>query len=222
MAAKEERTTPRNVKDGRVVRGERNREAIVEAMFELVSETHLAPSIEEVAKRAGVGPRTVFRQFQDIDSLYRSLGERVLRGIQSLITRPIIARRLEEDVEALVARRAKVYEYITPFRRASRLVRYESAFLKADDDRATLAFRATMLLVLAPYLGKGTEDTVEALDALLSYEAWERVRGPQGLSVKRAQLVLAAATLALVKSGSVGQPSARSRRKRAPRSSKTE
>ena len=53
--------------DGRVLRGARTRERIVDAVFELVSEGTVRPTAEEVASRAGVGIRTVFRHFDDME-----------------------------------------------------------------------------------------------------------------------------------------------------------
>ena len=50
-------------------------------MLELVREGRIAPTAEEVAQRASVGLRTVFRRFKDMESLYAemsvAIGERV-------------------------------------------------------------------------------------------------------------------------------------------------
>jgi AcrR family transcriptional regulator len=55
--------------DGRVRRSERSRAAIVQALFELIGEGVLLPTADEVADRAAIGIRTVFRQFKDMDTL---------------------------------------------------------------------------------------------------------------------------------------------------------
>jgi hypothetical protein len=58
--------------------------------------------------------------------------------------------------------------------------------------------------VVQPHVGTAKRaaaaDTLEALDALLSFEAWERLRVTQALSAQRAARVLLAAATALVKS----------------------
>jgi AcrR family transcriptional regulator len=51
-----------------VQRGARNRAAIVAALLELVGEGELEPTAEQVAERACVGTRTVFRHFADMES----------------------------------------------------------------------------------------------------------------------------------------------------------
>jgi AcrR family transcriptional regulator len=205
MVADGDRRTPSL--DGRVRRGARNNDAIVQAIYELIRDRHLPPTIDEVADRAGVGKRTIFRQFEDLDTLYRALGERVLGEAMSLIVPAAPAGNLETDLAALVQRRGSVFEHITPFRRAARLVRHESAFLQERDRMATMALRAAMLAVLEPHMSGAAEDTIEALDLLLSFEAWERLRHQQKASVKRAQQILVAAALTLVRS--VTAPTAR-------------
>ena len=67
------RPTPKPAEDGRRRRGEDNRAKIVAAMLEIIHAGEIAPSAELVAQRADVGLRTVFRHFQDMDSLYREM-----------------------------------------------------------------------------------------------------------------------------------------------------
>jgi len=64
---------PADSVDGRRQRGQDNRARIVAAMMDIVREGQIAPSAEQVAARADVGLRTVFRHFQDMDSLYREM-----------------------------------------------------------------------------------------------------------------------------------------------------
>src|ERR1019366_3029777 len=59
--------------DGRRRRGQDNRARIVAAMLDIIHSGDLAPSAEQVAQRADVGLRTVFRHFQDMDSLFREM-----------------------------------------------------------------------------------------------------------------------------------------------------
>ncbi len=65
--------------DGRRLRGKRSRQGIVEAMIELVRSGNPEPTAEEVAARAGVAMRTVFRHFADMDSLYREISQKIQR-----------------------------------------------------------------------------------------------------------------------------------------------
>src|SRR5690349_22289922 len=63
--------------DGRVRRGERSRDAIVGALFDLIGGGVLQPTAQQVADRAGVGIRSVFRHFTEMDSLYAAMDTRL-------------------------------------------------------------------------------------------------------------------------------------------------
>src|SRR4029077_12531484 len=63
--------------DGRVRRAERSGRAIVEALMGLVGEGVLEPTAQQVASRAGVGIRTVFRRFSDMESLFAEISARL-------------------------------------------------------------------------------------------------------------------------------------------------
>jgi AcrR family transcriptional regulator len=200
------------VADGRVQRGARNHEAIVKAVYDLVRENHLPPTVEEVAERAGVGTRTVFRQFADLDTLFRSMGERVQQEVIALVTPSAPSGHLEDDLRALVGRRARIYEHITPFRRAARLVRHQSLFLREREAVVTKMFRMALEGVVLPHVGVDATSTLEALDVLLSFDAWDRLRDEQKLGARRAEAVLLEATTALCNAAIAARSTDRPRR----------
>src|ERR1700723_3771814 len=78
--------------DGRIVRGHNNRRRIVAAMLELVRAGAISPSAEDVAERAGVGLRTVFRHFDDMDSLYREMAEAMRNELEPIVAAPFASR----------------------------------------------------------------------------------------------------------------------------------
>lgn len=55
--------------DGRRMRAERGRTAVVEALLDLVNEGN-HPTVAQIATRAGVSDRTVFRYFPDREAMY--------------------------------------------------------------------------------------------------------------------------------------------------------
>ena len=56
--------------DGRSARRERNRREIVDALLELIREGVIDASAAEVAARAGLSERSLFRYFDDVNDLY--------------------------------------------------------------------------------------------------------------------------------------------------------
>lgn len=183
--------------DGRVLRGARNHALIVQSIYDLVSEGKVEPTVEEVAARAGVGVRTIFRQFKDLETLSRSLSERVLSEVVDLSSSAPSSGRLADDLQALIARRARIFEHILPFRRSGRIFRHRVLFLQEKDAQLTRLQRELLRAVLAPHLKEGSDDLLDALELLLSLEAWERLRDQQKLSAARAEQVLVTAAMVL-------------------------
>lgn len=72
------------IADGRRKRGDQSRRQIVDAMIELVRSGEMSPSAAQVAERAGVGLRTVFRHFDEMEILYREMAE-VIRDRKSVV-----------------------------------------------------------------------------------------------------------------------------------------
>ena len=97
-----------DVVDGRVQRSIRSRQRILDALVELVEEGELQPTGQQVADRAGVGERTVFRHFEDMETLHAELSGRLRREVAPLLEGRRPEGSLRERVAALVARRVAV------------------------------------------------------------------------------------------------------------------
>ena len=186
---------PRGSSDGRRRRGEDNRARIVAAMLEIVQSGEVAPSAEQVAARADVGLRTVFRHFSDMDSLYREMSEAIEIEVKAVADQPFKAPDWRGRVLELVGRRGVAFEKIGPFRKASDAFRHRSRFLGDDADRLSQRLREILERVVADAVDR---QTLEALDLLLSFEAWSRLREEQGLSVDQTQAVLETAARRLI------------------------
>lgn len=61
------------VVDGRTLRRERSRADIVTALLDLFEEGNVEVSAAEIAARAGVSERSLFRHFTDVHDLYRTV-----------------------------------------------------------------------------------------------------------------------------------------------------
>ena len=64
-------------RDGRRLRSLTSQTIIVDAMMKLIQKGTLEPTAQEVADEAGIGIRTVFRHFQDKETLFIKMDERV-------------------------------------------------------------------------------------------------------------------------------------------------
>jgi AcrR family transcriptional regulator len=183
---------PSDIADGRRRRGQDNRARIVKAMLEIIQSGEVAPGAEQVAARADVGLRTVFRHFQDMDSLYREMSVAIEAELRTVVDRPFLSPDWRGRLFELIERRAEAFERIAPFKRASDVFRYRSKFLEADTSKLVATLREILKRHLPPEI---IADSVklEALDLLLSFESWSRLRREQGLSAARAREILEAA-----------------------------
>ena len=183
--------------DGRVRRSERSRAAMVQALFDLVGEGVLQPTAQQVAKRAKVGIRTVFRHFSDMDSLLAEIDERVRKQALPLLQEPVSSGSREERARGLVAQRVRFYEQIAPYKRSGNVQRSRSNFLESRHATFVRTMRANLLGWL-PELRNGPPELLEALDAGVSFELWDRMRTDQRLGRERATATLERIVLALL------------------------
>jgi TetR/AcrR family transcriptional regulator of autoinduction and epiphytic fitness len=180
--------------DGRVTRGQRNREAIVDALVACYEDGILRPSVDEVAARAGVSARSVHNHFADVESLRSEVAQRQWDRHVHRVEPDLEGLDRRARADTLIAHRADVYEAVTPVRRAALLSVHDSPTIAAN--LAKLDRRLRRQLHEA-FPGVDTE-TLDALDAALSWDTWNRLRAAQGCSPARARRVLMRTVTALL------------------------
>ncbi len=178
--------------DGRRQRSVDSRARIVQALLDLVGEGEISPSAEQVALRAQVGLRSVFRHFKDMDSLYSEMSQVIEAEIVKTFYRPHAGDTVADRLADLISRRAGLFERIAPFRRASTTLAHRSSFLGSEQKRMSAALRKILVDALSPEIIADTAK-VEILDLLLSFDSWNRLRQDQNLSPSEAEAVIAAA-----------------------------
>ena len=189
--------------DGRKARSRRTRAAVAEAMLDCLEDGLLRPSAKQVAERAGVSSRAVFRHFDNMEALLEETSqlqiERVVRQLPPVVTKG----SLEQRIDALVRHCVRRNEIIAPVRRAallsepfSRVIRERQAWMRA-------AARRQVRSVFAPELNALSKakrnDRIAALRALLSFSYWEELRRHARLSADAASRVLRDAVQALLR-----------------------
>lgn len=183
--------------DGRVRRSQRSGAAIVEALMQLVGEGVIEPTAQQVAARAKVGIRTVFRRFDDMEMLFGEMDARLQAQAVPLLLGGEVTGALSQRARALVAQRTRFYDRIAPFKRASNVKRERSPFLRARHAQLVQALRADLLRWL-PELVSASSAVTDAIELATSFEAWDRLRSDQHLSRPRAQAAMEQAVHALL------------------------
>ena len=182
--------------DGRVLRGRRNHAAIVDAIYELILEGGGQPTARQVAERAGVQPRTVFRHFQDMASLNAELSQRVGSEVRPRLHETPYQGSLEERIATVAQVRSEVFDRFAPFERVSRGMRARFEFLRAEHDESVLELRENLRAAL-PEIRRLPQPLSAAVELVFSFEAWDRLRVEQGLGALQARHAVEQAALGL-------------------------
>ena len=189
-------------RDGRTVRAERTRQALVDALLALLYEGQLQPTAERIAARAGVSERSLFQHFADREVLYQAVAVQQYERIVPTLDPIDASMPLPERIEAFVAQRARLLETVTPVRRAALLLEPESEVVAGWLQSARTQKAEEVERVFRPEL-----DTVEprerrvllaALVAASAWTAWEGLRAHQRLSEERSRAAMRATLAALL------------------------
>lgn len=172
--------------DGRARRAQRSGDAIVEALYDLIGEGVLDPTAQQVAARAGVGMRTVFRRFSDKERLFAEMDARLSAEALPLLRAAAAPGTLRERAAAMVARRAALFERIAPYKRAGNVKRWRSPFLADRHLLLVRVLRADLRQSL-PEIRRAPAALGDALELATSFEAWDRLRSEQRLAPARAR-----------------------------------
>ena len=182
--------------DGRRERSRSSRRRIVAAMLTLIEQGDPMPSAARVAEEAGVGLRTVFRHFDDMDSLYSEISATIAERVMPIVSAPYSGEDWRANLRDLTQRRIRVFEAMLPFRLAANIKRYQSPFLMAEYTRVVRLERELALRLL-PEEVQADRTRVEALIAMMSFQTWRTLRRDQALTVEDAGSVLAHMVTAL-------------------------
>lgn len=188
--------------DGRRLRRERNREAVVDALLELYREGNFSPSSAQISERAGSSPRSLFRYFDDVDDL---CGEAIRR--QEELSRPMIAIGVTtaapfgDRVAALIASRVSLFETTGPVGQVARMRAPFQPLIAAELSQGRTFLRNQIKRLFAAELAAldpaRATAALAGVDVLCSYESYQLLRGDQGHGREQAVELLVVAVSAL-------------------------
>ncbi|OYY90546.1 MAG: TetR family transcriptional regulator [Sphingomonas sp. 28-66-16] len=158
-------------------------------MLELVREGDVAPSAARVAETAGVGLRTVFRHFDEMDTLYREMSDIIEAQVMPITLRPFEATDWRDRLREMADRRIGIYETIMPYRISASVKRFQSDFLMQGYHKA-LELERTSLHAILPAAVIAMTAEASAIEVTLSFQCWRRLRHDQGLAIDAARAVV--------------------------------
>jgi DNA-binding transcriptional regulator YbjK len=190
--------------DGRRLRSERTRLAIIEAYQELLRRNSVMPTAVQIAEQAGCSVRSVFERFSDLDALSLATADFTIAQGQA----EAVARHVDGDrptrIRSHVETRARACEKWLPLWRII-TNQDQVAELRTRVVLVRLANIERMKLMYRRELSSLPEATADelliALAVLTSFESWDQMRHCHGLSTDAAQGIWRSAIDRMLPSG---------------------
>ena len=172
--------------DGRRRRSARTRQLIIEAYLSLLRENPRIPTAASIAKKAGYSVRSVFERFPDLHALrVAATDEALLKASAQVAAQPTAGSR-SDRLKTHVEARGRICEEWLPLWRALNANQGDSAELKA---RIRLIREMVIRRIEDIYASelssldeRERRQTVLAIEALVDFESWARMRELFGLS----------------------------------------
>jgi len=183
--------------DGRRLRSERSRLAIIEAVLALQEEGVLVPTAQQISDQAGVGIRSFFRHFEDMEALFEAADDHIRDSYEALFLGGDRDGTLEERIEHAVERHAKAYDSVSNIVLGTHALLWRYDILRKNYARNQRALRRDLDDWL-PELKSVPRDTRESIDAIASFEMWHRLRYHQRMSKKGSISVIKALLNSLI------------------------
>ena len=185
--------------DGRRLRSERSVRAIIEAALALQAEGMLVPTAQQISDRAGVGIRSFFRHFEDMESLFAAVDAQIRDSYESLFLGGERDGSVDERIERAVIRRSEAFESVNNVVQGTLVLLWRYEILREHYARNQRGLRKDLENWL-PEVKKMERGDRESIHAIASFEMWHRLRYHQGLTKQASiNIVLKLLRLQLVK-----------------------
>ena len=185
--------------DGRRQRGERTRQAIIEAALSLQEEGVLVPTAQQISDRAGVLIRSFFRHFDDMETLFKAADDQLRDSYEALFIGGDRQGSLSERVHRAVERRSAAFEQLTNLFLGTKAQLWRYDMLRNNYARNQKGMRKDLEAWL-PELNGLPDVECESVHAIASFEMWNRLRSEQDLSEKASISVIQSTLISLLRS----------------------
>ena len=169
--------------DGRRQRSERSQTAIIEAALSLMDEGTLVPTAQQIADRAGVGIRSFFRHFADMDTLWAFADDMLISSYEALFEVEDRTGALSDRVARAIDLYGSAFDKLRPIILCTHAQLWRSPKLRENYGWHQKRLRKELELWL-PEVAALPRDRREAVHAVASFSMWNRLREFQGLSIK--------------------------------------
>ena len=186
------------------MRRTRNRIAVITALLDMIREGDLHPGAAEIADRAGVSHRSIFRYFDDLDDLVRTTIDQAFQDAGPLSTIPDAGSgTLDQRVAALVDARLALFAFVDGPMQLARMRSYSIPSIDVEIAMVAEQFRVQIAEHFAAELTERPhperEFVVDAILVLTSYDSYAIHTRLLASSTERTRAAWIAAVAALLR-----------------------
>lgn len=176
-------TTTEPEVDGRVLRGQRNREAIVDALLELYGQGQIRPTAAMVADKAGLSTRSVYHHFDDMKSLILEVSARNATKWQQATSPPPADAPLADRIAGFAQHRFTRWTISAPVVRAGLLAEQRSKTVSRIMKNGRIDDIEQIRLTFADVMADAADadQLAAALDVAYDFHTWDRLHSWSGL-----------------------------------------
>jgi AcrR family transcriptional regulator len=186
---------PVSAVDGRSLRRERNRQDIVDALLGLIENGETEISAALIASKAGLSERSIFRYFDDVNDLYRSVCDLAFsKEIEYALIDDVGIGSLDTKIENFVNQRVRIYTMNEKIAPAARSFAFKNPIIKNQLVVGRKLLRTQIIKHFAQELSvfdkQQQQVAVAIIDSLTTFEYYDMMRSDQKMSVQTIKSVL--------------------------------
>jgi AcrR family transcriptional regulator len=186
---------PASAVDGRSLRRERNRQDIVDALLGLIENGETEISAALIASKAGLSERSIFRYFDDVNDLYRSVCDLAFsKEIEYALIDDAGVGSLDTKIENFVNQRVRIYTMNEKIAPAARSFAFKNPVIKNQLVVGRKLLRNQIIKHFAEELSVfdkvQQQVAVAIIDSLTTFEYYDMMRSDQKMSVQAIKSVL--------------------------------
>ena len=186
---------PASAVDGRSLRRERNRQDIVDALLGLIENGETEISAALIASKAGLSERSIFRYFDDVNDLYRSVCDLAFsKEIEYALIDDAGVGSLDTKIENFVNQRVRIYTMNEKIAPAARSFAFKNPIIKNQLVVGRKLLRTQIIKHFSEELSafdkQQQQVAVAIIDSLTTFEYYDMMRSDQRMSVQAIKSIL--------------------------------
>ena len=171
--------------DGRRLRSLTSQNIIVDALLVLVKKGILEPTAQQIADEAGISIRTVFRQIEDMETLFSKMNEKIELSNREMIDNFKPKGDLSERIKGLITLEAKVFEDNLEYIKSTLSLKFKYKVLQSNYQKVQKDLKIILYKWL-PEVNNLDNSYQTLLNSINSTGNWVELRETQMLSLDEA------------------------------------